>query len=311
MNLYIIGNGFDVAHGLSTKYIDFRNYLKKEDWEYLVQFEAPYNCFSESRRDLNQKYLWREFESNLSDINEAEIINNCMLTERQLNSVYHKSEDALYEYCEKQYQYVRRLNDYIKAWIEQIEIQVPKKTFLLNRDRDDLFITFNYTTLLERIYQIDPNQILHIHGSVNKEDDFPPVIGHGNAYKIQQAKEKASEASEKLLEKQTSVYHALENYYTRTLKDVNYFINIHSQFFNRLKTIKQVNVIGHSFGNVDLPYFKKILGSIQENAVWNVYYHSNNEIALFRDKIISVGVSSEQIKMLPSSEFFHEMKKTS
>ena len=28
MNLFIIGNGFDIAHGLKTRYTDFAEYLK-------------------------------------------------------------------------------------------------------------------------------------------------------------------------------------------------------------------------------------------------------------------------------------------
>ena len=33
MKLYILGNGFDVAHGLPTKYLDFENYVKSIDKE--------------------------------------------------------------------------------------------------------------------------------------------------------------------------------------------------------------------------------------------------------------------------------------
>lgn len=28
--LFIIGNGFDISHGLPTRYCDFQTYLKKE-----------------------------------------------------------------------------------------------------------------------------------------------------------------------------------------------------------------------------------------------------------------------------------------
>ena len=31
MNILILGNGFDIAHGLKTKYINFLNYCKNED----------------------------------------------------------------------------------------------------------------------------------------------------------------------------------------------------------------------------------------------------------------------------------------
>ena len=35
MKGYIIGNGFDLSHGMSTKYSDFYKYLKKHDQKIL------------------------------------------------------------------------------------------------------------------------------------------------------------------------------------------------------------------------------------------------------------------------------------
>ena len=74
MRLFIIGNGFDKAHGLPTGYMDFRDYLEKEDYEYLAALESPYGYVPESKRDHVEKYLWKEFENNLSDVNEDEIV---------------------------------------------------------------------------------------------------------------------------------------------------------------------------------------------------------------------------------------------
>lgn len=41
--LYIIGNGFDLAHGLSTSYWKFREYLEREHQEFLYEFEHLYD----------------------------------------------------------------------------------------------------------------------------------------------------------------------------------------------------------------------------------------------------------------------------
>lgn len=68
---------------------------------------------------------------------------------------------------------------------------------------------------------------------------------------------------------------------------------IHSTFFERLKPVNQVFVVGHSFGEVDLPYLKKVLNSIQKKAVWNIYYYNEEEADAFKDKISSVGVRPE------------------
>lgn len=50
-NLFIIGNGFDIAHGLPTKYADFKKYLsdrikinqgiKDNDEDYIKITEIP------------------------------------------------------------------------------------------------------------------------------------------------------------------------------------------------------------------------------------------------------------------------------
>lgn len=303
MNLYIIGNGFDRAHGLATSYMDFRSYLEDVDWEYLARLEAPYDCVPQSRREWVEKCLWREFESNLSSINEARIVDDCASIELGLESGDVDIEDTLNVFWEEQYAYIKRLNDYIKSWAEQIEILAPKKTKKIKRHSDDLFISFNYTLLLERVYKIDPYQILHIHGSV-EENDFPPVIGHGNVDIIREAREKAHNASEKFWEKETSIYNALADYYQNTLKDAHLYLFLHSHFFERLKPVEQVFVIGHSFGNVDLPYFKKVLESTQKNAVWNIYYHNDGEAAIFTDKIKSIGVKKKNLKLLSSAVFF-------
>lgn len=40
--LYIIGNGFDIAHGLNTSYWNFREFLAENYQEFLQMFEQQY-----------------------------------------------------------------------------------------------------------------------------------------------------------------------------------------------------------------------------------------------------------------------------
>lgn len=53
--LFIIGNGFDKAHGLKTSYWDFRNYLEKHAEEFLVQMENMYSIAPFERLDKRFK----------------------------------------------------------------------------------------------------------------------------------------------------------------------------------------------------------------------------------------------------------------
>ena len=41
--LYIIGNGFDIAHNLPTSYWHFREYLEDMHQDFLAEFEYLYN----------------------------------------------------------------------------------------------------------------------------------------------------------------------------------------------------------------------------------------------------------------------------
>lgn len=45
MKLFIIGNGFDIGHGLPTHYWDFRTYLENRDPSFLTAFEEHYDIY--------------------------------------------------------------------------------------------------------------------------------------------------------------------------------------------------------------------------------------------------------------------------
>lgn len=95
MNLFIIGNGFDAAHGLETSYVDFRNYLETTKWDFLTKFEEPYGYVPESRREIVEELLWKEFETNLSNINEDEIVDGATSIELGLEWTIVKPVDTI------------------------------------------------------------------------------------------------------------------------------------------------------------------------------------------------------------------------
>lgn len=64
MKLYIIGNGFDIAHGLPTQYWDFRKYLEKVDYDFLRAFEMRYYIYPNMSDEAKKNLLWNELETN-------------------------------------------------------------------------------------------------------------------------------------------------------------------------------------------------------------------------------------------------------
>lgn len=312
MKLFVIGNGFDLAHGLKTSYSDFRDYIEEKNWNFLSSLEAMYGIVlgdwvdrmgEELWKERVKEYLWKDFETNLSNIDET-IIYSGEDIDLGLESGDIGVEDTLDEYWEEQYSFIEDLNEYIMHWINQVDIHIDKITDIINSETNDKFLTFNYTLLLEEVYDIDKCNILHIHGSVD-ENDLSPVIGHGNKEKIDKMLEVALEAEEEYLEKRCSIYNAVAKYYKRALKDVPHFLYYNKKFFENLSSINEIFIIGHSLGEVDMPYFKAIKNNVNDDVIWNVYYYRECDRLTYMEKIISIGVKEENIVMLHTSSFFY------
>lgn len=62
----------------------------------------------------------------------------------------------------------------------------------------------------------------------------------------------------------------------KKVSDILYF---NSDYWNSLVNVDKVVVYGHSLANVDLPYFKKIVNSVQKNAEWfiSIFYQNSEE----------------------------------
>ena len=151
------------------------------------------------------------------------------------------------------------MNHYVWKWAKQIRLNkaYPRKTSFIE-NTEDYFLTFNYTNVLERVYQISSNRICHIHGGLTPYCKEKPILGHGNADKIDMYREKAKRADDEFDEGAKSIYNAIAKFYERILKDTNRQINIHRDFFENFSDITSINIIGHSMSNVDLPYFQSV-----------------------------------------------------
>lgn len=303
MNLYIIGNGFDLAHGFRTTYLDFRDFLEENHDFFLRQLEELYGFSPFSNRASLEKYLWREFEYNLSLFNEHNMIENAQAMDMNLESGDVGVLDTLDIHWEDQYGFISELNTYLYDWIKQVNISSCKKTDKFNSGLKNRYFSFNYTLVLENLYGINSNEICHIHGSVD-ENNFPPVIGHGNLEKISYYKEKIEEAQSIFDEKSESIYGAVKTYCERSLKDVNHCISRESIFFEGLNTVKAVYIVGTSFGEVDMPYFDLVSRVINKNAMWNIYYYDEDVKDEYKMKIIGMGISENQINIEHVSSFF-------
>lgn len=306
MKLFIIGNGFDIGHGLKTRYWDFRTFLQKSYPEFLYDFESNYNIYPNFTKAEKEEMLWNDFEMNLANIDEDIIIENAVSIDMGLESGDIGIEDTLSDYFLKQFEYINKLPEYLKYWIRSIRIRdIMPKTKLINCKNDDIYLTFNYTSVLENVYKIKEDKIIHIHGSL-RERYGEPKIGHGNYKKIQDIKRRREKAYEMCDEKEVSISKVIENYYISTYKDVKqYMIKLLDL---REKNIEEIIVIGHSLSDVDMPYFEMVNRLSGNKVMWNVYYFDdkkgNNKKEQMYDNLIKYGIKKEQIKMDNSDKFY-------
>lgn len=323
--LYIIGNGFDKEHGLKTSYWNFREYLEKYEEDFLVQMEKMYDFAPFERKDNRNrknkrrqkwrddalyKYLWRSFEFELSNANEIEMEerSQSVLEVMDLDGGLIGIEDTMDDYWEDEYHFIEMLNHYVWKWAKQIRLNkaYPRKTCFIE-NTEDYFLTFNYTSVLERVYQISSDRICHIHGGLTPYCKEKPILGHGNADKLVMYREKAKRADDEFDEGSKSIYNAIAKFYERILKYTNRQINIHRGFFENLVDITSVNIIGHSMSDVDLPYFQSVQLYSSDKITWNIYYYDKKEQNGMKKKLILIGVMEEQICMKNANEFWNQV----
>lgn len=302
MKLFVIGNGFDKGHGLPTSYWDFRTYLENLYPGFLYAFEEHYYIYPKMDDASKRKLLWNELETNLANIDEDVIIEQAVSIDMDLESGDVGIEDTLYQYFSEEYEYIHKLAKYLKKWVRTIRIRdLERKSSMINEANDALYVNFNYTAVLETIYKITEDKIIHIHGSL-RERYGEPVLGHGNKTRIEKIQEKR-EASERLFdEKESSICKAVKDYYLRTYKDINKYM--HRLLLLKGKEVDQIIVVGHSLAGVDIPYFQNIDIFTSRKASWKVYYFNECERKRMQDSLIFCGVDQARIDMAQSDEFY-------
>lgn len=126
--LYIIGNGFDKAHGLKTSYWNFREFLEEKHPRFLYKFErlygyepldsSEYGYSDERQRRWNEsvnKDLWSEFERGMSspDIQAMLDYSESVAADMDLESGNIGIRDKLDAHWKSEYGFIEKLHEHI------------------------------------------------------------------------------------------------------------------------------------------------------------------------------------------------------
>lgn len=219
MVLYIIGNGFDIDHGIKCKYIDFCEFLKRKNPKMI-----------DSLNDLfDENELWSDFENALGNPNKEFISKLKKLFDLNI------FDNNFAENLKKSYQ----------EWAVGLQLGNNEK-YILNKD--DFYFSFNYTATLEMLYDIPLNNVKHIHGSVIdviifQKKNCQLIVGHGvincneddDAYELLKNTEKNCE---EIIKNNESYFDSLKNFKIDNIKCFGFsYSNIDFSYFEKLNNI--------------------------------------------------------------------------
>lgn len=258
--LIIIGNGFDIAHGIRSTYKGFREWLQAKGESNLI---GLMDIFFSNKRDV-----WNDIEKALGEYDEASILSFCRPDEEfdfdhslSSSARIEDSPMAIFQPA------LERFKDKFDEWVESIEIFGTERIIELSPNCQ--YLTFNYTDTLETIYGIPRRNIVHIHGSRLVHDEY--IIGHScyrdpNDVWDEETLIFESRAKESIIE---SMNGFVKDYHGNIVK--------YSDFFSKLSSTKQIICFGHSMNTIDWPYFEAIIDRVGKDVPWRISCYSKED----------------------------------
>lgn len=280
--LYIIGNGFDLYHGIPSSYWHFRNYVKSKSE----------SLFEALERYFNPDQLWSDFEATLADLDTDHILDEASNYFEQYGAddwsdSYHHNYQ--YEIGQRIKLVTLDLRKIFTEWILNMEIPSHSDD-LLKLDRKAIFLNFNYTSTLSKLYKVDRSYITYIHNEA-KDLESNLLLGHGvNPGPISETD--TEDQDPRIIEGQKII----DEYFVDSYKPVENIISENKDFFKTLKLVKEVNIYGHSLSDVDLPYFREIIKQLDlPKVIWRVSYFKKDEYEQRKLTLLSLGVEEANI----------------
>lgn len=306
MNLCIVGNGLDLAHGYRTKYTDFKEWMKKRlppttsldnipGLPDVMMGQHGENIIDEKGAIIVLMWLfthnyvldntWSNFEESLYyldlqdllDENSWFVDDNARDKEGDINPFW---QGAYYrEFAEAIWMSVRYTYALFQRWLEEVDIgESNLLPCICDLAKESVFLSFNYTETLEKMYRISPEKVCHIHGVRNNPytkdvwigSPLPKrlIIGHGNrsGKDFSGVNIEAADVFDEIIKE--------------LRKPTDEIIKAYSGFWGALRRsdINKVYSFGFGYGDVDLPYIEHVCRLLRgRNATWYLYTYNEEQ----------------------------------
>ena len=266
--IVIIGNGFDLHHGLESSYWHYKEWLKIAHPELLQKLERHIDVDGE---------WWNDFERNLAAFDIQKLIKECPRVYPRRDPRFPPSPsypaNGFFNQLRKEI-----TNSFVE-WVNTLSfknlrgcVELPEAT---------LYISFNYTETLEQVYGVPEDRILYIHGKALRGDKL--IFGHSKS---------DSEIEQVYMQKHD--LREMETFFDTgpVITDEEEQLALYISFFDKLpytQIVRYSNVLmpalnssnevicfGLSFSDVDFQYLEWIAEQ-KPNLHWRASWHNNED----------------------------------
>lgn len=302
--LYVIGNGFDMMHGVKSSYYDFSKTIGKR---------CPIRFYLEYY--LKADDLWADFEGALGKIN-IEAMCQPYIIDNFLDMMGAYDEDAgvaeIYISADMAAEPIVSMStDLMKRfrkWVCSLFVNTNDRP-LRNVIKPGKVLNFNYTEFIEDMYGVDESNICYIHGCRKKrgKQEQELILGHipganDSAYSFDDNYsiiDNLDEHIQTIYDVQQITMEMVRSADDTLTKNCDMIIHNNEYFFQELADVKQVVVIGHSLYPVDWDYFAEIIRRSKDSKSikWFFGCYGNDDLERIHVFINNFGIDKAQVSI--------------
>ncbi|WP_320203060.1 bacteriophage abortive infection AbiH family protein [Agrobacterium rosae] len=291
--LFIIGNGFDIHHGIRSRYTDFAEWLESVDHEVHSAVEEFLPTWVDA--EGNVQNAWADLENNLQYFDTDQLLDYGM------NFLPSYGADDWRDSGHHDFEY--ELDRVIRAlsvglhrnfvrWLGTLSIPIQTTFPVRSIAPRAKFLNFNYTPTIQTLY--GAANVLHIHGSL-ADPTSQIVLGHGwTPGDDDRWEDRIDEDTDTRV---AGGYRLIDDYFRETFKPTAEIIQRNRAFFAGLGDVSEVYVFGHGLAEVDAPYFAEMLEYLPEDVDWIIsYYGGHREREKIEAAAIEIGIATERTR---------------
>lgn len=308
--LYIIGNGFDLMHGVKSSYYAFRDSLGKRN-----SLRKTLELF------LTPEDIWADFENALAHFNISSM-GSQFVADSWLDWMDAYAEDAgaaefymAVEAAATPIQIVtQNLPRRFRMWVESLSVGTEDRP-LKGLFQKGKVLCFNYTEFAETLYGIPEQNVCYIHGCRKKRRGRPKdrlILGHmpgasDDAFNFNDdSHARITDPYKQAMSQiaQDQILQLIADYDAYLTKNCREIISAHASFFAGLNEIEKIIVIGHSFSPVDWDYFAEVASNLfgSKRTRWYFGCHSLQSLKNLEQMLRTLGIGNSNVSIFRTDE---------